>query len=271
MRITVITVNYNNRSGLDKTIESVCNQTYSDIEYIIVDGKSNDGSQNSIHKLQERINSLNFKSLICISEPDCGIYDAMNKGIKLSKGDYIIFMNSGDYFSCSTILNDIFRNRKYNEDLLIGRQLYINKLGKKGISPKLRISDFSITYFLSSTIPHQATFIKRDLFEKIGYYDINYKVSADWVFWIKAIIENKCTIKLINERISYMEVGGVSADMEKCYRDMSKYMEECLNNGYITWQDIFKYSTQGRMQEYCSRNKLLNLINKIIVGIGKRI
>lgn len=68
-----------------------------------------------------------------------------------------------------------------------------------------------------------------------------------------------------------MEVGGISADMEKCYQDMSKYMEECLHNGNITWQDIFKYSTQGRMQEYCSRNKLLNLINKIIVGIGKRI
>lgn len=271
MLISVITVNYNNCLGLNKTIQSVCNQTYLNIEFIIIDGNSSDNSKNIINKLQKASHSLKLRNLICISEPDRGIYDAMNKGIKLSKGDYIIFMNSGDYFSCSTILNDIFINRKYHEDLLIGRQLYINKLGKKGISPKLRISDFSITYFLSSTIPHQATFIKRDLFEKIGYYDINYKVSADWVFWIKAIIENKCTIKLINEEISYMEVGGVSADMEKCYQDMSKYMEECLNNGYITWQDIFKYSTQGRMQEYCGRNRLLNLINKIIVGIGKRI
>lgn len=264
IKISIITVNFNNLSGLQKTMKSVLCQKYTNMEYIIIDGGSTDGSKEFIISHKDKL------SYWC-SEKDKGIYDGMNKGIARATGEYLLFLNSGDYFSCSTTLNDVFRERKYDEDLLIGRQLYINNLGKKGISPKLRISDFSITYFLSSTIPHQATFIKRDLFEKIGYYDINYKVSADWVFWIKAIIENKCTIKLINERISYMEVGGISADMEKCYQDMSKYMEECLHNGNITWQDIFKYSTQGRMQEYCSRNKLLNLINKIIVGIGKRI
>lgn len=234
------------------------------MEYIIIDGGSTDGSKELIISYQDKL------SYWC-SEKDKGIYDGMNKGVKKATGDYILFLNSGDYFSNSTILNNIFKKKHYNEDLLIGRQLYINKLGGKGISPKLRVSDFSITYFLSSTIPHQATFIKRSLFKKIGYYDINYKVSADWIFWIKAVIENKCTINLINKKISYMEMGGISSDMEKCYQDMSKYMGICLNQGIISWQEIFKNSVESRMQMFCTRNKFLKFINKIIIGIGKRI
>ena len=83
---------------------------------------------------------------------------------------------------------------------------------------------------------------KRDLFERVGYYDLSYKVSADWVFWIKAIVENQCTVRLFNKKISYMEEGGVSSNMDKCYYDMSRYMEECLKKGTITWDNIFTYS-----------------------------
>lgn len=263
-KVSIITVNFNNLSGLQKTMQSVFSQNYANMEYIIIDGGSSDGSKDFIISKQDKL-------FYWCSEKDKGIYDGMNKGIAKATGDYILFLNSGDYLSCSTIINDVFKKKIFNEDLLIGRQLYINNSGKKGISPKLRISDFTISYFLSSTIPHQATFIKRDLFEKIGYYDINYRVSADWVFWIKAVVESKCKIKLINKKISYMEMGGISSDMGKCYQDMSKYMEYCLGNGIITWQDIFENSLQGRMQVFCKRNKLLNSINRIIIGIGKRI
>lgn len=264
IKISIITVNFNNLAGLQKTMNSVLCQNYTNMEYIIIDGGSADGSKELIMSQQDKL------AYWC-SENDKGIYDGMNKGIEKASGDYILFLNSGDYFSSPTLLNTIFKKKHYNEDLLIGRQLYINKFGKKSISPKLRMSDFSITYFLSSTIPHQATFIKRDLFKKIGCYDINYKISADWVFWIKAVIENKCTINLLNKKISYMEMGGISSDMEKCYQDMTSYMEKCLNHGVISWQEIFKNSLQGRMQVFCTRNRLLYLINKIIIGIGKRI
>lgn len=262
-KISIITVNYNNKNGLIKTINSVIQQDYTNIEYIIIDGDSNDGSLNII----KESNKINY----WISEKDNGIYDAMNKGIKRCTGDYILFLNSGDYFCRNNILSIIFDKYTFNEDLIIGRQLYITKDKKIGISPKLRYSEIDITFFLSSTIPHQATFIKRDLFEKIGFYDITYKVSADWVFWIKAIIENKCNIRIINKNVSYMEEGGVSSNMSKCYADMSRYMNECLRNGIITWEDIFKYSVKGRMYDYCYRNKLLSLVNKAITGISKRI
>lgn len=188
-KVSIITVNFNNLKGLQKTMESVFSQKYANMEYIIIDGGSTDGSKEFIQSHQDRLSYW-------YSEKDRGIYDGMNKGISKATGDYVLFLNSGDYFSCPTILNDVFNDKIFDEDLLIGRQLYIDKSGRKGISPKLRVSDFSITYFLSSTIPHQATFIKRNLFDKIGYYDISYKVSADWVFWIKAIVENKCTVHI---------------------------------------------------------------------------
>lgn len=263
-RISIITVNFNNLSGLQKTMQSVLSQEYVNMEYIVVDGGSTDGSKDFIMSHQNKL------SYWC-SEKDKGIYDGMNKGIAKATGDYILFLNSGDYLTNQHILNDIFKDKLYNEDLLIGRQLYIDSFGRRGISPRLRMSEFSITYFLSSTIPHQATFINRNLFEKIGYYDITYKVSADWVFWIKVVVEKKCKICLINKKISYMECGGLSSDMDKCYQDMSRYMDECLRSGIITWSDIFVYSIKGKMQEYNQRNKLLYLFNKILTGIGKKI
>lgn len=264
VKVSIITVNFNNLKGLQKTMQSVFCQKYANMEYIIIDGGSTDGSKEFITNSQDKL------SFWC-SEKDRGIYDGMNKGIAKATGDYVLFLNSGDYFSCPTILNDIFKNKVFKEDLLIGRQLYIDKSEKKGISPKLKLSDFSITYFLSSTIPHQATFIKRDLFERVGYYDISYKVSADWVFWIKAIVENQCTVRLFNKKISYMEEGGVSSNMDKCYYDMSRYMEECLKKGTITWDNIFTYSLRGRMIDYCSRNKLISYLSKLLIYIGKRI
>lgn len=263
MKVSIITVNFNNAIGLEKTINSVREQTYKDIEFIVIDGFSTDESKNIILKNQDIISYW-------ISEKDNGIYDAMNKGIKVCSGDYVLFLNSGDFLTNRKIIRNIFI-RKHTEDLIVGRQLFINAKGKVGRSPKLNYKDFNITYFLSSTLPHQATFIKSSLFGEIGLYDITYKISADWVFWIKAIIENKCKIRIINKNISYMEEGGVSSNMSKCYADMSRFMDECLKNGIIKWEEIFKYSLKGRMQDYCNRNKLLSLVNKVIIGIGKRI
>lgn len=184
MKISIITVNFNNAKGLERTINSVREQTYKEIEFIVIDGFSTDESKNIILKNQDIISYW-------ISEKDNGIYDAMNKGIKVCSGDYVLFLNSGDFLTNRKIIRNIFI-RKYTEDLIVGRQLFINTKGKVGRSPKLNYKDFNITYFLSSTLPHQATFIKSSLFWKIGLYDTTYKVSADWVFWIKAIIENNC-------------------------------------------------------------------------------
>ena len=137
MRISVITVNFNNKDGLIKTIESVLEQTYKNIEYIIIDGNSTDGSKDVIENIKEHLS-------YCVSEKDNGIYDAMNKGIKQATGDYCLFLNSGDFFVTKNVLSQIFFNKTYSNDLLIGRQKFINEKGKISESPYIRIQELDM-------------------------------------------------------------------------------------------------------------------------------
>ena len=262
-KISIITVNYNNLSGLCKTMESVLCQTYDDVEYIVIDGGSTDGSRELIETHKKRL------AFWC-SESDGGIYNAMNKGIAKASGEYCLFLNAGDYLSNKNILNDIFC-KELHADLLIGRQFHINEHGKCSKSPKLHANEFNIKFFLSSTLPHQATFIKRELINEIGGYDEEYRVSADWVFWVKAIVLHDCSIELLRQIVSYMEAGGISSNMDKCHADMAKYMTVLYHQGILKWDDIFELALMARAQDFCSRNFWLRFIIKTIIKIGKNI
>lgn len=263
-KLSIITVNYNNCQGLERTINSIAKQSYRDIEYIVIDGGSIDDSVEIIKKNESVIS-------FWVSEKDNGIYNAMNKGIAFAHGEYLLFLNSGDYFIDKHVLSRVFENNiTTDEDLLVGRQRFINiETKRKGISPKLHVDEMNMEFFLSSTLPHQATFIKRSLFGRCGNYDENYRICADWVFWIKAVVENKCSVKILPFAVSYMEDGGVSSDMDKCHRDMARFLEVCLENGILTWPDIFNCAMKARSQDFCNRSYLMNLFNKLIIKIGK--
>ena len=262
MRISVITVNFNNKNGLIKTIESVLEQTYKNIEYIIIDGNSTDGSKDVIENIKEHLS-------YCVSEKDNGIYDAMNKGIKQATGDYCLFLNSGDFFVNKNVLSQIFFNKTYSNDLLIGRQKFINEKGKISESPYIRVQELDMAYFITSTLPHQATFIKRNTLVEYGMYNTNYRIVADWIFWIEAIVKHKCSIKLLPEHISYMEKGGISNDMSNCYNEMEKYLTICQQEGYLKWEDIFTISKQARNYVIAKRNKISDYILKAIIWVNK--
>ena len=261
--VSVITVCYNHVKGLKHTMRSVLEQTCDSMEYIVIDGGSTDGCRELIEKHQERL------AYWC-SEPDGGIYDAMNKGLAKAQGEYCLFLNAGDYLSKKNILEEIFC-KEHHADLLIGRQFYVNEHGKCSRSPKLHVNEFDINFFLSSTLPHQATFIKRELINKLGGYDKEYKVSADWVFWVKAIVIHHCSIELLQQTVSYMEDGGISSDMNKCHEDMAKYMNVLYQQGILKWDDIFELALKARAQDFCSRNSLLCFMIKAIMKIGKNI
>lgn len=262
-KVSIITINYNNAKGLERTINSVINQTYKWIEYIIIDGKSTDDSPTIINRNSSKI------SWSC-SGPDSGIYDAMNKGIKHATGDFLLFLNSGDSFICKHSLEKLMK-KDINADLIICRQKFISTNGKVGSSPKIQEAEIDIKYFLSSTFPHQSTLIRRSLFNKIGMYDTTYKVSADWVFWVKAVIEYKCSIKTLPIFITYMEDGGVSRNIKKCHDDMSKLLNDYMNQGLICWDDIFDIAISARRQTYCNRYILTRFISKACAWIGKHI
>ena len=200
IKLSIITINRNNAEGLKRTILNVINQKFTDYEYIIIDGNSTDDSIEIIKKYSEHVS-------FWVSEPDSGIYNAMNKGIKKAKGEYVIFMNSGDYFlNCDTLMN-IF-SKEHEADLIAGNLIkkWKRQNEKRTISPKITFYNF----MSGSTPHHQATFTKRSLFDEIGFYDEELKISSDWKFFLLAIFKYDRSIEVIDEYIAVMDTCGIS-------------------------------------------------------------
>ncbi|WP_339868370.1 glycosyltransferase family 2 protein [uncultured Algoriphagus sp.] len=196
MILTVVTINYNNAAGLRRTIASVANQTFSDFEYVVVDGCSTDGSVAIVEE-----NRLNIDQLIV--ESDTGIYQAMNKGISLSQGEYILFLNSGDEFASEHLLEHIHGYLKGN-DIIYGDVIWRDGL--------VTCYPFSLQFsFLKKrSLPHQGSFIRKSLFNTCGYYDETLLITSDWKFFLLSICKFNSTYSKIPFVISKMEPGGIS-------------------------------------------------------------
>jgi glycosyltransferase involved in cell wall biosynthesis len=202
MKLSIVTINYNNAIGLERTIKSIVSQNYTDFEYLVIDGFSSDNSVNIIKQQADKITYW-------ISEPDSGIYSAMNKGIRQAKGDYVLFINSGDYLAEDADLSAIMKHVE-DEDLVYF-DLYLQY--KTGIiSTKEYPKLLSFKYFLEDTLPHPATFIKRELFLKFGLYDERMKICSDWAFFIRAICLEHCSYKYVDNSFSVFCMDGLSSD-----------------------------------------------------------
>lgn len=193
--ISIITINFNNKDGLIKTIKSVINQTHKDYEYIIIDGGSTDGSIDVIMEYADKISYW-------VSEPDNGIYNAMNKGIAQAHGEYLNFMNSGDMFYNETVLSEILPY--LNKDIVSGKNYYEN--GVHGFHQK----EITLSDLFKGTLPHQATFIKKTLFDKYPY-DESLKIVSDWKFFIEALVFGDATFSNIDIIICTFDGNGISA------------------------------------------------------------
>lgn len=201
MLISVVTINYNDHAGLDRTINSVLSQSYSEFEYIVIDGNSNDGSQEIIEKNSKRISKW-------ISEPDTGIYNAMNKGIRMATGEYCIMMNSGDVFYSSNVLKKASKKLAGGADIYNGNAIYVN--GNKQIEwYRKGHKDISTLHFFRSSICHQATFIKTDLLKKY-FYDESLRMVSDWKFWIQTICKDHVSYKTMDIDICCFDTGGLT-------------------------------------------------------------
>ena len=207
VKLSVITINYNNYEGLKKTIKSVRNQTNQNFEYIIIDGNSDD---NSLQIINENIDIITT----WVSELDEGIYNAMNKGIKKSNGDYIIFINSGDYFYSNHIIENIL-SHLHNEDLIYGNLCHINN-SKQEI---FHYPEFlSIQYIWKYSLPHPSTFIKKSLLFDIGLFNEKDKITSDWQFFMSALFLKNCSYKKLNFTISTFIGNGISNKFESLNR-----------------------------------------------------
>lgn len=217
-KIGIITINLNNGDGLEKTIESVIKQTYKNYEFIIIDGGSTDNSLDVIKKYEKHITYWT-------SEKDNGIYNAMNKGIGKCNSDYLIFLNSGDYFYENSTIEKIHPN--LFDDIVYG-DLLIHNNSKTFV--KYYKAKINKEYFLSDTLPHQGSFIKKELFDDCKYNE-NYKIISDWIFFFENIINKNRTYLHLPYIISNYSLGGISSNVKELFDEKKKYLNiESKNN-----------------------------------------
>jgi len=201
--ISIITINFNNATGLENTIKSVASQSFKDVEHIVIDGNSTDGSKEIINTYQDLFSYW-------ISEPDWGVYNAMNKGIKASRGVYLLFLNSGDTLVSASVLNKVSQEIEGGLDLYYGNLIIDDKKIKK---EKIYPDTLSFHYFFyKGHLPHPATFMKRILFETISYYNEDYKIASDWEFMVCAICKYNVSFKHLNIFVANFVADGLSSD-----------------------------------------------------------
>lgn len=208
MILTIITINRNNATGLEKTIHSVACQTNKDFEYIIVDGASTDGSINVIQGLEEILG----KRLRWISEPDKGIYNAMNKGINMASGNYVQFLNSGDCLTADNITERMFQALKEHDypSILYGNMLKDMPDGSILRDRYFAGQDITLLGFFNGTLNHSPAYIRRNLFKEYGMYDESLKIVSDWKWYLQAIILGKERPVYADIDVTLFDMNGIS-------------------------------------------------------------
>ena len=228
MKLSIVTINYNNAEGLRKTLASVASQSYKDIEHIIIDGGSTDGSVKAIN---DYVNQYLMYDVFWVSEKDSGIYNAMNKGIRKATGDYIQILNSGDILISNDIIQrmmSIIDEKQYPE-LLYGNAVDVYE-GKR-ISSHGPGIEYSLLQLYRATYPHESTFFRRDMFDDkhYGLYDENLKIVSDWKWYLIAIGLGNIKPIYVDIDVMLFDVTGISStnkDLDK--KERRQELEEVL-------------------------------------------
>lgn len=236
MKVSVITVCYNNESTIRDTIESVLNQSYQDIEYIIIDGDSVDNTNKIIAKYKDKIDHY-------ISEPDKGIYNAMNKGIKIASGDIIGTLNADDFLTNHEIIDKIVNEFEINNvDAVLGDVQFVNPQNVKRIVRYYSSKHFNINKFKFGVMPaHPGFYVKSEAFKKFGYYKENYEIASDFELLIRFLYKNNLNYSYIEEPFVTMRTGGISNKSVKCRFVLNnEIIRACAENGIKTnWINIY--------------------------------
>jgi glycosyltransferase involved in cell wall biosynthesis len=260
VKLSIITICYN-EPDLEKTCQSIVNQTWQDFEWIVIDGGSNKEILNIFEKYQYRINKF-------ISESDNGIYNAMNKGIKLANGEYLLFMNAGDEFHSLNVLDSVSKI-KMTKDIVYGDSIMIKDKNKQFLNtpPDILTSDF----WIIENINQQSMFIKKGLFEKYGFFDESYKILADYERWINFINFNKCSYQHLNLIIANYDFNGISSSSKTSTLRQAEY--ERFIHQYFSKKEI-ELALSRIKQKYSFLEQIFSIKNsckkiyKIITILG---
>lgn len=234
MKISIITVAYNSSETISNTIESVLMQTYPNIEYIIIDGFSQDNTMNIVKEYE-----FNFEGrLKWLSEPDQGLYDAMNKGVAMATGDIVGILNSDDTFYSKTVITELVHFHKtYDVDASIGNIVQHKENGK--IIRKYSSQNWNQEKLIIGFMPpHPSIFFKRELFDKFGNYDLGFKIGADYELITRFFLKNNISWKYSGITTTAMLVGGLSSSGSTSYRLITKEIQKALAMNGISFSQI---------------------------------
>lgn len=267
MKVSVITINRNNADGLRKTMESVYRQSNRGFEYIVVDGASSDGS---VEVMEDYIACFKASGILidAKSELDTGLYNAMNKGVRKAMGDYVLMLNSGDYFINGQVIENILPFLD-GTDIVQGN--IIREVGGKLVVERgYGRSDINFIDVQKGFFLHQASFCRRNLFEKFGFFDESYLINADTVFYIKALGYGDASFKYVNLDIAFFEEGGRSSQENEAWQKKRKEEFNRWSNELFSrrlWNTCIECDKTSRLYNKLHRHKWAWNITMLVVRI----
>ena len=235
MKISIITVCYNSATFIRSAIESVFSQSYPNIEYIVIDGGSNDGTLEIINEYAGQISYI-------VSEPDKGIYDAMNKGIALTTGDVIGILNSDDFYPNASVIADVVLEFKKNTEtaLVLGNVDFVHP--SRLTNPVRRYSSFKFAIWkmrFGFMPAHPGAFIRKSAYDEVGKYKLGYQIGADFDMFVRMLLVKKMSYVKLNQILVRMRVGGISTSGFKSYLVSSKEIMRSLKENRIYSNSLF--------------------------------
>ncbi len=264
MKLSIITINRNNASGLEKTMRSVAIQTFREFEYIVIDGASIDGSVEIIKKLDVEIAHLSW-----ISEPDRGIYNAMNKGINMASGEYLEFLNSGDCLKSEDVVERMISvlEKENNPAILYGNMLKAMPDGSIRRSTGFVGKRITMMGMYTGTLNHSPAYIKRDLFKKYGLYDEALKIVSDWKWYLEVIILHDVQPIYTDIDVTLFDMTGISeTNKELLKAERRKVLDDLFPKALLADYERYSFPMEqfNRLQRHPWAYKLVWFLERCL-------
>lgn len=270
MKLSIITINRNNAAGLEKTMQSVAAQTYKEFEYIIVDGASTDGGVEVIKSFESKFGHLKW-----VSEPDSGIYNAMNKGIRMASGDYIQILNSGDSLAKEDVTERMLTALGETDapSILYGNMVKCFPDGYRLVDKSFAGQEITMLGMYTGTLNHDPAYIRRDLFDKYGYYDESLKIVSDWKWYLQAIILGDEKPKYVDMDVTLFDMTGISeTSKELDQTERKQVLEQLFPEAVLKDYERYAFSIEqiNRLQRHPWSYKMMSFLERCLFKLEKK-
>ncbi|MGE6356509.1 glycosyltransferase family 2 protein [Flavobacterium sp. NPDC079362] len=235
MKVSIITICYNRKKTIAQCIESVLNQNYTNIEYILIDGNSTDGTKGIIQAYSDKISQY-------ISEPDKGMYDAINKGLKMATGDIIGLMHSDDEFYDTVVVNKIVDAFESNAQIegVYGDGIYVSNDAEEKVVRNRIGGEYDFEKLKTGWLPlHPTVYFRKSVIDKLGSYDLNFKIASDTEFLLRYLFVNKIKLDYLRTYVVKMRMGGLSTSYKRAFEVLHEDYRIYKHHGLSAFRAVF--------------------------------